>query len=55
MIKLAAALISKYTSLFTGSLVQNYSRSSVPELADGNSIQVLSSSASEDQLSDHNE
>ena len=28
------------------------SRSSVPELADGNSIQVLSSSASEDQLSE---
>ena len=31
------------------------SRSSVPELADGNSIQVLSSSASAEQLSDHNE
>ena len=30
------------------------SRSSVPELADGNSIQVLSSSATEDQLSDDN-
>ena len=31
------------------------SSSSVPELADGNSIQVLSSSDSEDELSDHNE
>ena len=31
------------------------SRSSVPELANGNPIQVHSSSASEDQLSDHNE
>ena len=34
---------------------QSDTRSSVPELADANSIQVHSSSDSEDQLSDHNE
>ena len=34
---------------------QSVTRSSVPEVADGNSIQVLSSCDSEDQLSDHNE